>query len=99
MKFDAAVDTTQWSKKNFQANGGVSVFGFRFGGSGSTNSYDYTLDTSADGKTVTFKDDPLLTRLLAVRLEPFPPPDTSPSIASINDGLNRFKKGEIDYRA
>jgi hypothetical protein len=97
MKFDSAVDTTQWTKQAFQASGGVSIFGYRFGGSGSSTSYDYSLDTAADGKTVTFKDDPLLARLLAVRLERFTPVDETPGIAEVDQPINKLRRGEIDY--
>lgn len=69
LDFSDFVETEQWSKRNFRARGGVSVFGYRFGGSGSSSTYDYDLKISDDKRTVTFIDDPKHCRLLAVRLE------------------------------
>jgi hypothetical protein len=99
-KFNNAVDTTQWSKQSFQASGGVSIFGYGFGGSGSSSSYDYSLEISGDKKTVTFRDDPQLVRLVAVRLETFAKiPQPVGGIASVENNLARMRKGEIDYLA
>lgn len=71
LKFDTAIDESQWTKRQFSASGGVSVFGFSFGASGSNSSYDYSAEVASDKRSVTFKDDPQLTRVLAYRLDPF----------------------------
>ena len=99
LKFDSAVDNTSWSKQQFNANGGVSLFGFSFGASGSSSRYDYSLDVAGDKKSVTFKDDPQLTRLLAVRLEQFVTPQTAKTgVATTGDSpLMKFRNGQIDY--
>jgi hypothetical protein len=97
MKFDTTVDTNSWSKQAFDASGGVSVLGFSFGGSGNSSRYDSSVTVSGDKKSVTFKDDPQLVRLLGVRLEPFA---TMPGGGVASTGptpLDRLKKGEIDY--
>jgi hypothetical protein len=69
LKFSEELNTEQWSKKTFNGRGGVSFFGYRFGGAGSTTSYDYDFKISEDKKSVEFTDDPKHCRLLAVRLE------------------------------
>ncbi|WP_447780313.1 hypothetical protein [Aeromonas veronii] len=69
LKFSEELSTEEWSRRVFNGRGGVSIFGYRFGGSGSTTSYDYDFKLSEDKKSVEFKDDPKHCRLLAVRLE------------------------------
>lgn len=69
VEFKELIETEEWSKQSFRARGGVSVFGYRFGGSAGSSTYDYDLKISDDKKTVTFTDDPKHCRLLAVRLE------------------------------
>jgi len=112
LTFDNSVSTESWSKRAFSASGGVSVFGFSFGGSGGGSSYDYNLDVSADGKSVTFKDDPQLTRVLAVRLEslasvPKERFQLEAASGEIPSGMEaappsspvgRFRKGDITYK-
>ena len=74
---NSSVDTTAWSKQEVSARGGASFLGFSFGGRGGSSSYDYTLNVSADGKTVTFKDDPQLARVVGIRVTEMnrtPPP-------------------------
>lgn len=98
LKFDSAINTDQWTKQSFQASGGVSIFGYRFGGSGARNTYDYSLEIAGDKKSVTFKDDPQLARLLAVRLEPFVDLGGGGGVASVsNSAAEKFKKGQISY--
>jgi hypothetical protein len=105
LTFENSISTESWSKQSFAASGGVSVFGFSFGGSGSSSSYDYSLDVSADGKTVTFKDDPQLTRILAVRLEQLAsvPKErfelaTGLDAAAPDSPLGRFRSGRMSYK-
>lgn len=69
LKFSEELKTTEWSKREFAGRGGVSILGHRFGGSGSTTSYDYDFKLSEDKKSVEFKDDPKHCRLIAIRLE------------------------------
>lgn len=69
LSFDSAIDESQWTKRQFNASGGVYVFGVVFGASGSNSSYDYTAEISSDKRSVTFTDDPQLTRVLGYRLE------------------------------
>lgn len=95
LTFDSQVDETQWSKQAFSASGGVSFMGYRFGGSGASSRYDYNMTVDGDKKSVTFKDDPQLTRLLAVRVEPLVAPPTG--VASVDDSLALFKNGTINY--
>ena len=82
--------------------------GFSFSGSGSNSSYDYNLDVSADGKTVTFKDDPQLSRVLAVRLEKLVDIEAARLVANTGVGMDmemaapdtplaKFLKGEMSY--
>lgn len=61
-------DSNIWSKTSISGKGGVSFMGYGFGGGGSRTTNDYTIAISGDGKTITFKDDPSLVRLVAVRL-------------------------------
>lgn len=113
LTFNDSITTSSWSKRSFAASGGISVFGFSFGASGGNSSYDYNLDVSTDGKTVTFKDDPQLSRVLAVRLEPLATvpqerlaAESNPNIASDMEAaapgssspLGKFRKGEISYK-
>jgi uncharacterized membrane protein YgcG len=65
------IDDNTWSHQNIAASGGVSFMGFRFGGSGAKQVNDYTVSVSGDKRTVTFKDDSKLCRLLGVRLVDF----------------------------
>jgi len=95
MKFDAGVDTNSWSKQNFEANGGVSILGFSFGGGGGSSRYDSTVEVSGDKKSVTFKDDPELTRVLGVRLERLTPQPAG--ITSVDNQLAKLLAGDIDY--
>lgn len=67
-------DNETWSTKNIKAKGGARFMGFKFGGSGSRTENDYTLTTSDDKRTVTFKDNSNLCRLLGVRLVDFAKP-------------------------
>lgn len=103
VNFNEKLDTEQWSKKTFAARGGVSVFGFRFGGRGSSTTYDYDFSQSVDKKTVTFKDDPQHCRLIAVRLEKIYHPinDVSNIFNKLNDleqdDLQKLIAGEISY--
>lgn len=105
LTFDSSVSKENWTKKAFSGSGGVGIFGIGFRASGSSSSYDYSLDVSEDGKTVTFKDDPQLARVLAVRLESLVPveqglwPQASPDqeMADPNAPLSRFRRGEITY--
>ncbi|QOV32863.1 hypothetical protein INT50_18785 [Vibrio diabolicus] len=77
LSFDETVETESWTRRRFNGRGGVSVFGYKFGGSGSRTSYDYDFKLSEDKKTVTFTDDPEHCRLLGVRLEKiYHPPQT-----------------------
>ncbi|MGX1086119.1 hypothetical protein [Pseudomonas sp. AP3_22 TE3818] len=69
VEFGDVLETEEWSKRNFHGRGGVSIFGYSFGGSAGSSSYDYDLKLSEDRKKVTFTDDPKHCRLLAVRLE------------------------------
>jgi hypothetical protein len=78
--------------------------GFGFSGSGSNSSYDYNLEVSADGKTVTFKDDPQLSRVLAVRLEKLVDIEaarfivnTDMEMAAPDTPLAKFLKGKMSY--
>ncbi|HUQ35190.1 MAG TPA: hypothetical protein VM144_02315 [Aestuariivirga sp.] len=106
LTFDSSVKTESWSKRSFAASGGASFMGFGFSGSGSNSSYDYNLDVSADGKTVTFQDDPQLSRVLAVRLEKLLDieaarlavnTDTDMEMAAPNTPLGKFLKGKMSY--
>ncbi len=69
LNFSETLETEQWTRRRFNGRGGISIFGYRFGGSGSTTSYDYDFKLSDDKKTVEFKDDPKHCRLLGIRLE------------------------------
>lgn len=69
VNFDEELEEEKWKKEKFSARGGVSCFGYRFGGRGSRTTYDYDFKLSENKKTVTFKDDKQHCRLLAVRLE------------------------------
>ncbi len=69
LKFSEELNTEEWSRKVFNGRGGVSIFGYSFGGSGSTTRYDYDFNLSENKKSVEFKDDAKHCRLLAVRLE------------------------------
>ena len=62
------IDRNSWSTQTIGASGGASFFGFRFGGSASRTTNDWSVFVSEDGRTVTFKDDPAYCRLVAVRL-------------------------------
>jgi len=64
----SSVDTNTWSKQNIAGRGGCSFFGFSFGGGGGSSNANYNISVSSDGKSVTFKDDGQVTRVLAVRL-------------------------------
>lgn len=102
---DASAET--WTKQNVKAKGGVSFMGFKFGGSGGKSVDDYTLNTSEDKRTITFKDDSQLCRLLAVRLVDFADPpkadEVQPASALVsrfvsNRALNRMANAQISYR-
>jgi hypothetical protein len=69
LEFSDKVEEEQWSRKKFRGSGGVSVFGYRFGGASNSSAYDYDFKLSEDKKIVTFADDQKHCRLLAVRLE------------------------------
>lgn len=69
LSFNEKVETESWTRRKFNGRGGVSIFGYKFGGSGSRTSYDYDFKLSEDKKTVTFTDDPDHCRVLGVRLE------------------------------
>ena len=69
LTFNTRLETEQWTKQHFAARGGASFFGFSFGGSGGSTSYDWNLAISEDKKSVRFNDDPKHCRLLAVRVE------------------------------
>jgi hypothetical protein len=108
LTFESSVKTESWSKRSFAASGGVSFMGFGFSGSGSNSSYDYNLEVSADGKTVTFQDDPQLSRVLAIRLEKLVDIEAARlaantdmgmemEMAAPNTPLAKFLKGEISY--
>jgi len=101
LKFDVAIDESQWTKRQFSASGGVSVFGFSFGASGSNSSYDYTAEVAADKRSVTFKDDPQLTRVLAYRLDPFVKAKSGrldrATDASVVGAFTSFKTADIGY--
>jgi hypothetical protein len=106
LTFESSIKTESWSKRSFAASGGLSIMGFGFSGSGSNSSYDYNLEVSADGKTVTFKDDPQLSRVLAVRLEKLVDieaarfmvnTDVEMEMAAPNTPLAKFLKGEMSY--
>ena len=100
LKFDIEIDEAQWTKRQFSASGGVSVFGFSFGASGSNSSYDYTAEVAADKRSVTFKDDPQLTRILAYRLEPFVKSKSGRLAiddSSIVTALKSFSAAELSY--
>lgn len=92
LSFKTEVETERWKKESFRARGGVKIFGYRFGGRGTSSSYDYDLEQSVDKKTVTFKDDPKHCRLLAVRVEQAYNPsltDDRNKILRINGGLGQ----------
>jgi uncharacterized membrane protein YgcG len=98
LKFDSGVDSNSWSKQNFQASGGASILGFSLGGGGSNSRYDSTVEVSGDRKSVTFKDDPQLVRVLGVRLERvIPAPAAAVASTDENSPLARFRAGKIDY--
>lgn len=103
VNFDEQLDTEQWSKKTFSARGGVSIFGYKFGGRGSSTSYDYDFKQSVDKKTVTFTDDSQHCRLIAVRLEKIYHPinDDSNIFNTLNnidqDKLQQLMDGKISY--
>ena len=101
LKFDVAIDESQWTKRQFSASGGVSVLGFSFGASGSNSSYDYTAEVAADKRSVTFKDDPQLTRVLAYRLDPFVKVKSGrlalATDASVVDALASFNAAKLSY--
>jgi hypothetical protein len=63
-----AVDTKAWSKTELSKSGGMSIAGMDFFGGGGGSSSKTTITVSKDKKTVVFKDDPQLARLLAIRL-------------------------------
>jgi hypothetical protein len=69
LNFDTTLEVEQWTRRRFNASGGVRVFGFSFGGGGGSTSYDYGFDLSTDKKSVKFSDDPKHCRLLGVRVE------------------------------
>ena len=71
LNFSETVTETEWSRETFGGRGGFSLFGFGFGGGGSSSRYDYRSEVSTDKKSVTFSDDPMYARLLAVRVEQF----------------------------
>lgn len=69
LNFKETLKKENWTRQKFKARGGVSVFGFRFGGSGGSTKYSYDFKLSEDEKAVEFTDDPKHCRLLGVRLE------------------------------
>lgn len=101
LKFDTELDESQWTKRQFNASGGISVFGFSFGGSGSNSSYDYTAEIAADRRGVTFTDDPQLTRVLGYRLDPFVKAKSGRldlrSDANVVSALSDFRSAKLRY--
>lgn len=70
LEFTDASDVHEWGSSSTSGGGGVNICGYQLGGrGGSSSSYDRrTIDI--DKKTVTFKDDPTVCRLIAVRTTP-----------------------------
>jgi hypothetical protein len=75
LTFDTTVDAKNWSNQTVSANGGISLFGIGFSTGGSSTYNNWTVTASQDLKTLTFKDDPLLARLLAIRVVPIDAPN------------------------
>lgn len=109
LEFSDLLETEEWTKRTFRGRGGVSVLGFRFGGSAGSTSYDYDLKISDDKKTVTFFDDPKHCRLLAVRLERIYHPKriNEPerhkvfgpnALSAMNNGIRTGKLSHADYQ-
>lgn len=101
LKFDTAIDESNWTKREISGSGGVSIFGFGFGASGSSSSYDYTAEVASDKKGVTFKDDPQMVRVLAYRLDSFVKAKTG-RLSLSNDpklvaGLSSFSSSKLSY--
>ena len=101
--FDSTVDTNTWSKSNIEGSGGVSFLGFSFGASGGGSSTTTTVTSSGDKKTITFKDDLRLVRVLGYRVEPFLI-NTSPLLLdaiksddALAKAFDKFNAGELSY--
>lgn len=103
VNFSKELQTTNWSKTNIDGKGGVSLFGFQFGGGGSSTKYDYKFKLSDDKKTVKFEDDKKHCRLLAIRLESIYPSqsedyDLNKNVGKLTvDEFQKLKEGEISY--
>jgi hypothetical protein len=108
LHFDSQLSDSAWSKETINGSGGVSVFGFSFGGSGSSETHDFSSTISGDKKSVTFADDSQLTRLLGVRLETFWTPKRvllrngeiamAPQVKSAFDAYMEGKIGLLDFQ-
>jgi hypothetical protein len=85
--------------------------GFHFGGSGAKAVNDYTVSVSGDKRTVTFKDDAKLCRMLGVRLVDFAKPQAPAGVAAksllpnmphsryiSDEKLLQLKMGKASYR-
>ncbi len=70
LTFTDSSDVQEWGSSSSSGGGGVNIFGVQLGGrGGSSSSYNnHQIDTN--NKTVTFKDDPNVCRLLGLRTTP-----------------------------
>lgn len=106
LKFSRSVNSSNWSKSNFEASGGASFLGFGFSAGGGSNSSNYNVNNSSDWTTVKFVDAPSLVRVIGVRVEPFIPATRSRGVldeeildssATLKDALEKLNRGEITY--
>lgn len=95
LNFSEKLEVERWKKQSWNVGGGVSVFGFRFGGRASGSSYDYDYKLSDDQKSVTFEDADDHCRLLAVRLEEiYHPPGEGHVAGFSHDEIQSIKAGK-----
>ena len=71
LTFSNTVNSSDWSKSNFSANGGASFLGFSFGAQGGRSTSNYNVSVNSNSTTVTIQDDPSVARVLGARVEPF----------------------------
>ena len=103
LTFDSSANTNDWNTVAFSQQGGVSVLGYQFGEQGEFKGTTVTTTTSGNNKTVTFKDDPKLARIVAYRVEPFVSIKSDILSDRINNdpafraAFEKFKSGTMSY--
>ena len=106
LHFSEQVNSADFSQSSFNASGGVSFFGFSFGGGGGRSQTSSTIKVDASGTTVTFQDGDNVARVLGARVEPFVTAPSQPQNLNalvgrdqaLGHALKEFESGKLNYK-